>query len=159
LGGVRQVDARRASSEADVLSINEQIGLQRNRIAALLGAGPDRGLDIARPTINLSQPFGLPAELAADLLGRRPDIVAARLRAEASSKRIDQAKAAFYPNVNMVAFVGLQSIGLDALTRNGSEIGSVGPAISLPIFDGGRLRRPLRGADAGYAPAVTDYYP
>jgi len=157
LGGVRQVDARRASAEADVLSINEQVGLQRNRIAALLGAGPDRGLDIVRPTVNLSQAIGLPTELAADLLGRRPDIVAARLRAEASSKRIDQAKAAFYPNVNLVAFVGLQSIGLNALTRNGSQIGSIGPAISLPVFDGGRLRGQLRGADAEYAAAVADY--
>lgn len=157
LGGVRQVDARRASAEADVLSINEQISLQRNRLAALLGAGPDRGLTIARPTINLSQVAGLPAQLSADLLGRRPDITAARLRAQASAKRIDQAQAAFYPNVNLVAFVGLQSLGLDALTRGGSEVGSVGPAISLPIFDGGRLRGQLRGTDADYAQAVADY--
>jgi NodT family efflux transporter outer membrane factor (OMF) lipoprotein len=157
LGGVRQVDARRASAEADVLSIDEQIALQRNRIAALLGAGPDRGLTIARPTVNLAQPIGLPQQLSADLLGRRPDITAARLRAEASAKRIDQAQAAFYPNVNLLAYVGLQSIGLNMLTKNGSEIGSVGPAISLPIFDGGRLRGQLRGADADYAQAVADY--
>jgi NodT family efflux transporter outer membrane factor (OMF) lipoprotein len=83
--------------------------------------------------------------------------VAARLRAEAAGKRIDQAQAAFYPNVNLVAFVGLQSLGLDALTRNGSDIGSIGPAVSLPIFDGGRLRGQLRGADADYAQAVADY--
>jgi len=157
LGSVRQVDARRASAESDLLAIGEQIDLLRNRIAALVGAGPDRGLTIMRPTINLSQPVGLPAQLSADLLGRRPDIVAARLRAEAAGKRIDQAQAAFYPNVNLVAFVGLQSLGLDALTRNGSDIGSIGPAVSLPIFDGGRLRGQLRGADADYAQAVADY--
>ena len=157
LGSVRQVDARRASAEADVLAVNEQISLQRNRLAALLGAGPDRGLTIARPAVNLAEPVGLPPQLSADLLGRRPDITAARLRAEASGKRIDQAQAAFYPNVNLVAFVGVQSLGLDKLTRNGSEIGSVGPAISLPIFDGGRLRGQLRGADADFAQAVADY--
>jgi NodT family efflux transporter outer membrane factor (OMF) lipoprotein len=157
LGSVRQVDARRASAEYDVLAVNEQISLQRNRIAALLGAGPDRGLTIERPTVNLSSPVGLPASLSADLLGRRPDITAARLRAEASGKRIEQAQAAFYPNVNLVAFVGVQSLRLDALTRNGSDIGSVGPAISLPVFDGGRLRGQLRGADADFAQAVADY--
>jgi NodT family efflux transporter outer membrane factor (OMF) lipoprotein len=157
LGSVRQADARRASAEGDVLAIEEQINLQRNRIAALLGAGPDRGLSINRPVVNLAQPVGLPAQLSAELLGRRPDVTAARLRAEASAKRIDQAKAAFYPNVNLVAFIGVQSLGLDALTRSGSDIGSIGPAISLPMFDGGKLRGQLRGADADFAQAVADY--
>ena len=157
LGSVRQVEARRASAEADVLSIAEQLALQRNRIAALMGAGADRGLAIARPTVNLARPFGLPEQLPAQLLGRRPDISAARMRAEASAQRIDQAQAAFYPNVNLAAFIGVQSLGLDLLTRNGSSIDSVGPAISLPIFDGGRLRGQLRAAYADYAEAVANY--
>src|SRR5262245_39964799 len=76
LGGVRQADSRRAAAQADVLSLEEQLGLQRNRIAALAGAGPDRGLDIARPRVDLTRPYGLPTELRAELLGRRPDIVA-----------------------------------------------------------------------------------
>jgi NodT family efflux transporter outer membrane factor (OMF) lipoprotein len=140
-----------------VLSVQEQIALQRNAIAALLGAGPDRGLAIERPTVRLTRGFGLPAQLSADLLGRRPDIVAARLRAEAGAKRIDQAKAGFYPNVNLAAFVGVQSFGLNMLTKSGSTIGSVGPAVSLPIFDGGRLRGQLKGSEADYAEAVANY--
>ena len=157
LGGVRQVESRRATAEADVLAAEEQLALQKNRIAALMGAGPDRGLSIARPSVDLARPFGLPDRLAAELLGRRPDVVAARMRAEASARRIDQARAAFYPNVNLMAFVGLQSIGLNLLARGDSSIGSVGPAISLPLFDGGRLRGQLRGAEADYAEAVADY--
>jgi NodT family efflux transporter outer membrane factor (OMF) lipoprotein len=157
LGSVRQVQARHAAAEADLLALDEQIVLQRHRIAALLGAGPDRGLTLTRPAINLAQPLGLPQELSAELLGRRPDIVAARLRAEAAARRIDQATAAFYPNVNLVAFVGVQSLGLDQLTKHGSSIGSVGPALSLPIFDGGRLRSQLRGSEAEYAQAVASY--
>ncbi|OUL99491.1 efflux transporter outer membrane subunit [Variovorax sp. JS1663] len=156
-GSVRQVDARRAAAEAELLAIGEQLALQRNRIAALMGAGPDRGLAIARPAVRLAQPFGLPAQLSAELLGRRPDLAAARLRAEAAARRIDQAEAAFYPNVNLVAFIGVQSLGLDMLTKSGSGIGSIGPAVSLPIFDGGRLRAQLRSADAGHAQAVADY--
>ena len=156
-GGVRQVEARRASAEADVLAIEEQLALQRNRIAALMGAGPDRGLAIQRPTIDLSRAFGLPENLAAELIGRRPDIVASRLRAEAAAKRIDQSRASFYPNVNLAAFVGVQSLGLNMLTKDGSSIGSVGPAVSLPIFDGGRLRGNLRVSEAEYAEAVANY--
>ncbi len=157
LGSVRQVEARRAASEADVLSLEEQINLQKNRIAALLGAGPDRGLVISRPGINLTSEFTLPTQLAADLLGRRPDITAARMRAEASAQRIKQARAAFYPNINLTAFLGVQSLTLDMLTKSGSSIGSAGPAVSLPIFTGGRLRGQLRGTEADYAEAVANY--
>jgi NodT family efflux transporter outer membrane factor (OMF) lipoprotein len=157
LASVRSAESRRAAAEADVISLNEQLALQRNRIAALLGAGPDRGLKIAAPSVDLVRSFGLPERIPAELLGRRPDIVAARLRAEAAGKRIDQAKASFYPNVNLSAFVGLQSLGLDSLTKSGSDIGSVGPALSLPIFDGGRLRGQLRGAEADYSEAVANY--
>jgi NodT family efflux transporter outer membrane factor (OMF) lipoprotein len=157
LAGVRQVESRRAAAQADVLALEEQLALQRQRIAALLSAGPDRGLAITRPAIDLARPMALPAQLQAELLGRRPDVVAARLRAEASAKRIDQARAAFYPNVNLVAFVGFQSLGVDVLTKSGSSIGSVGPAVSLPLFDGGRLRGQLRSADAEHADAVANY--
>ena len=157
LGSVRQVQARHAAAEADLRALEEQLTLQRHRIAALMGAGPDRGLAIRRPAVDLSRPFGLPERLEAELLGRRPDVIAARLRAEAAARRIDQAQAAFYPNVNLVAFIGLQSLGLNMLGSGGSTIGSVGPAVSLPVFDGGRLRGQLRASDAEYAEAVASY--
>lgn len=156
-GTVHEAKARLATAEGELLQAEEQIGLQRQRLAALLGAGPDRGLAIRRPAVNLAADFGLPAQLAADLLGRRPDVVAARLVAEAQARRIDQKKAEFYPNVNLVAFLGVQAIGLDMLSKAGSETGSFGPAISLPIFTAGRLRGELRGTAAAYGEAVASY--
>jgi NodT family efflux transporter outer membrane factor (OMF) lipoprotein len=157
LGSVRQAESRRAGAEAEVLALEEQIELQKNRIAALMGAGPDRGIAIARPRADLVRAFTLPATIAADLMGRRPDLAAARLRAEAAAKRIQVARAQFYPNVNLTAFIGLQSAGLDMLREPGSDIGSVGPAVSLPLFSGGRLRAQLRGTEAEYAEAVAGY--
>jgi NodT family efflux transporter outer membrane factor (OMF) lipoprotein len=157
LGSVRQVESRQSSAAADLLAVEEQLALQRNSIAALVGAGPDRGLSITRPTVDVARSFALPEHLEAELLGRRPDIVAARMRAEAAARRIDQARAEFYPNVNLTSVIGLQSKGLDMLTRNGSSTGSSGPAISLPIFSGGALRGNLRGAEADYAAAVAEY--
>lgn len=156
-GSLRQADSRRESSVAEVLALEEQIALTKNKLAALLGAGPDRGLAIARPKINFSRTFALPATLSADLIGRRPDLIAARLRAESAAKRIHVYKAQFYPNVNLSGFIGVQALGLDMLKESGSDIGSVGPAISLPIFNGGRLRAQLRGAEAEYAEAVANY--
>jgi NodT family efflux transporter outer membrane factor (OMF) lipoprotein len=157
LSSVREVEARQSGAQADLLSIDESIGLQRNAIAALLGAGPDRGLKITRPTAQFGGSQGLPPNLALELLGRRPDIVAARLRTEAAARRIDQAKAGFYPSVNLIAFVGVQSLGIENLTKSGSDLGSVGPAISLPIFNTERLQGQLRGAHADYDAAVATY--
>jgi NodT family efflux transporter outer membrane factor (OMF) lipoprotein len=157
LSSVREVEARQDGAQADLLAIDERIGLQRNAIAALLGAGPDRGLAITRPTAQFPGSQGLPQNLALELLGRRPDIVAARLRTEAAARRIDQAKAGFYPSVNLLGFVGLQSLGIDNLTKSGSDLGSIGPAISLPIFNTERLQGQLRGAHAEYEAAVATY--
>jgi NodT family efflux transporter outer membrane factor (OMF) lipoprotein len=156
-GSLREAEAKRASAEGELLQIEEQIGLQRHRLAALLGAGPDRGRAIKRPTVDLHRTLGLPDELAVNLVGRRPDVVAARLRTEAQLKRIDQKKAEFYPNINLSAFIGLQSLGLDMLGKSGSTVGSVGPAISLPIFTGGRLSGELRSTAASYDEAVANY--
>ena len=156
-GSLREAEAKRASAEGELLQFEEQIGLQRHRLAALLGAGPDRGQAIARPTVDLRRPLGLPDQLAVNLIGRRPDVVAARLRTQAQLKRIDQKKAEFYPNINLSAFIGLQSLGLDMLGKSGSTVGSVGPAISLPIFTGGRLSGELRSTAANYDEAVANY--
>jgi NodT family efflux transporter outer membrane factor (OMF) lipoprotein len=156
-GDQRQAEAEPLQAQADLAAVDEQIALTRNRLAALVGAGPDRGLAIARPAAAALKPFGLPAQLAANLVGRRPDIVAARWRAEAASHRIKEAKAAFYPDINLAAFIGGQALHLNQLFSQGSDIGAVGPAISLPIFEGGRLRAGLRGAEADRDAAVASY--
>jgi NodT family efflux transporter outer membrane factor (OMF) lipoprotein len=156
-GELRQAEAGAPNARAELAALDEQIAQTRNGLAALLGAGPDRGLLIARPATANLKPFGLPANLAADLIGRRPDVVAAKWRAEAASKRIGQAKAAFYPNVNLAAAVGVQSLHLDKLFDSGSDVGSVGPAVSLPIFEGGRLKANLRAAEADRDGAVAAY--
>jgi outer membrane protein TolC len=108
-GAVKEAEAGRAAAEARLAAIEEGISLTKNRIAALLGAGPDRGLQIAGPKAAGLKPFGLPTNLRADLIGRRPDIAAARLRSEAAAERIKVAKADFYPNIDLTAVIGLQS--------------------------------------------------
>lgn len=156
-GELRQAESGLASANQELAAAKEQVGLARDAIAALLGAGPDRGLAIAKPQAPAVREFGLPTNLAADLIGRRPDIVAARLRAEAAGKRIDVARKSFYPNVNLAGFIGAQSLGLDMLTESGSDIGQAGLALSLPIFQGGRLSGAYRGARAEYDVAVAAY--
>jgi NodT family efflux transporter outer membrane factor (OMF) lipoprotein len=149
--------AGRAAAEGELAALDEAIGLTKNGIAALMGQGPDRGQAISRPKPGAVRAFGLPANLQAELIGRRPDVVAARLTAEAEAKRIKAAKADFYPNVNLVGLIGFQSLGLNMLTKSGSSFGSIGPTVSLPIFESGELQGAYRGARARYDEAVAVY--
>ncbi|GGB29177.1 multidrug RND transporter [Sphingomonas metalli] len=152
----KQADAAVPAGRAAIAATDEQIALTRNRLAALLGKGPDRGLDIAAPALPASVQ-GVPAGLTTDLIGRRPDIVAARARVEAAASRIKVARADFYPAINLSAIVGLQSLGLGNLLKGGSTFGTAGPALSLPIFRGGELQGRYRGARADYDEAVASY--
>ena len=145
------------TSRADVESLDEQILIARHRIAALLGEGPDRGLEITLPGPEQIRPFGLPPNLTANLLGRRPDIVAARLRAQAAAKRIDVAKAAFMPDISLSGYIGEQAFPIGLMFQPYSSIGQIGPAVSLPLFEGGKLRAGYRGARADYDNAVDAY--
>lgn len=155
-GEQRQAESRVPAARAEVAALDEAIALTRNRIAALVGAGPDRAQAITRPQV-IGVPAELPGDAAINLIGRRPDIVAARLRAEAAASRIKAARAAYYPNVSLAAIVGLQSLGLNTLFESGSLYGNAGPAISLPLFDSGRLEGGYRGARAAYDEAVARY--
>lgn len=154
---VLEAQAKEAQAQTEDLFLAEQIALQKNRLASLLGAGPDRGLEIRRPGAVLQKSLSLPTELAADLIGRRPDVMAARLQAQAQSNLVKSREADFYPNVNLAAIIGLQSLGLNVLGQSGSTYGRVGPAISLPIFTGGRLQGELLGARAEFDVSVAVY--
>lgn len=155
-GELRQAESRVPAARGDVGALDEAIALTRNRIAALTGAGPDRGQRIARPAM-VKSPSGLPDRIGLDLIGRRPDIAAARMRTEAAASRIKVARADFYPNINLTALAGFQALGLDNLFKSGATIMNVGPAISLPIFRGGELEGAYRGARAQYDEAVARY--
>ncbi|PLW79229.1 efflux transporter outer membrane subunit [Cohaesibacter celericrescens] len=154
---LERVRSAEASTQARLAAIDEQIALTRNQIAAMLGKGPDRGLAIKRPHVSGGRYSGLPKNLPLDLIGRRPDVVAARLRAEASIKRVEESRAAFYPNVNITAVIGKQALGLDLLSHTKSTYGSVGPAISLPILEGGRHVAGLMVSQAKHEIAVATY--
>ena len=146
-----------SSLKAEITQWQEAIALSRNQLAALLGQGPERGQSIPRPVLAQIGDAALPAQLPSELLGRRPDIVAARWHVEAMQGEIDTAKTQFYPNINLSAFVGLSSLGVADFFKSGSTIVGAGPSIRLPIFEGGRLRAQLKGKVAAYDGAVATY--
>jgi NodT family efflux transporter outer membrane factor (OMF) lipoprotein len=152
-----QSSAEARVSQGDVAAIDAQIEVARHELASLVGAGPDRGLDVTPNLESIREPWGLPSNLPADLIGRRPDVAAARLRAEAAASRIKQARADFYPNISLSASAQEVALTPDQLLRKNLIFGQVGPAISLPLFEGGRLEGAYRGARGNYDEAVANY--
>ncbi|MFT3791818.1 MAG: efflux transporter outer membrane subunit [Rudaea sp.] len=154
---IKQAEAEVASAEQQVAVASEAIDSARIALAVLLGKGPDRGLDIARPKTLRPGALALPTGLTADLIGRRADLVAARWRVEAATKSIAAVKTEFLPNIGLSAFAGLASSSFDNLVSLPARFYMVQPAISLPIFDGGRRRADLNDANANYDLAVAHY--
>jgi NodT family efflux transporter outer membrane factor (OMF) lipoprotein len=153
---LRQSESAVPEARQQIEALSEQAVLARNAMAALLGqplAEPFTQL----PSLAVLKPLPVAADIPADLLGRRADVAAARWRAEALAHEVGSARAAFYPNVNLAAFVGLSSIGLNNLLDLGARQWGVTPAIRLPIFDAGRLRANLRAKAADLDAAVEVY--
>ena len=129
-----------------------------NAVAALVGAGPD-DLDFLETDAQIPQALAVavPYDLSLNLLARRPDVRSAILRAEAAADRIGVARAGFYPDVRLSALAGFQSLDLLKLLDPASLLYSFGPAISLPLFNAGRLEAGLDTANAEYDMAVERY--
>ena len=137
----QQTESLEASAQASLIDAEKKLQSASIALAVLLGKGPDRSHDIARPKVLQASAVALPAVLPAELLGRRPDLIAARWRVEAASKNIAAGKTRFYPNLNLSA----------------GRFFNIAPTVSLPIFDGGRLRADLDARDADYDLAVAQY--
>lgn len=144
--------ARNSRLQADI-----QRDIAVHNLAALSGHGADVYDTIGRPQLMADVTLPLPSELPLDLLSRRPDILAAKARVEAAGAGRAAAKAAFYPDINLKAFVGLQAVGADKLLESGSTIYGVGPALHLPVFDSQRLKAGYFNATAEFDAAVANY--
>src|SRR6516165_4394421 len=145
---VKQSEGQVALTRAGVAYVEGNIALARNQLADLVGAGPERGTQLRRPQLAPPAAIALPALLPADLLGRRPDIAAARAQVESASYGVKAAEADFYPNVNLTAFAGFQSLGLSQLFEPANRILGAGAAVSLPVFNRGALRGALEARQA-----------
>jgi NodT family efflux transporter outer membrane factor (OMF) lipoprotein len=157
-----QVELRQAQGAvADARVDLTQIHAERDRIvhllAALSGQGATEYDKIERPRLQAEAALLIPDSLPFDLLARRPDVLAAHSRIVSAGAGLAAAKAAFYPDINLMAFAGTSAIGVGNLFHGGSRTYGAGPALHLPIFDAGKLRALYRGNAAGVDLAVSGY--
>jgi len=154
---VKQSEGQVALTRAAVAYVEASVELARNQLADLVAAGPDRGAQLRRPQLSPPASIALPSVLPADLLGRRPDVAAARAQVESAGYGVKAAEADFYPNVNLTAFAGFQSIELSQLFEPANRILGAGAAVSLPVFNRGALRGALEARQAQVDRSVAQY--
>lgn len=156
---VEEKQAKTLFDEADVTF--EQAKADRDvalhALAALMGRGADVYGQLGRPSLGVAVALSLPLTLPADLLARRPDVLAAEWRVDAASEGRRAARTAFYPNVNLLASAGWAALGLGNLFTSAAQQYGGGAAVDLPIFDAGKRRADYVSATAGLDGAIADY--
>ena len=123
---------------------------------ALLVGQPASTFRVSERALSAAPPV-IPAGLPSDLLERRPDISAAERRMAAANASIGVAKAAFFPTVQLNGLAGFESLNAGTFFNWSSRLWAVGPSVTLPIFEGGKLRANLRFSQSSYDEMVAAY--
>jgi len=158
-GTISVLDASRETflARQNVSEAQKNCQIDEYVLKALLGESPDASLEIIAVPLNFSGQISLPKHLGADLLARRADLMAMIWRAEAASEEIGVAKTDFYPNINLTALAGVESLQFPSIFSWSSRTGALQPAIHLPIFTAGKLKANLSSKIAKFNEAVQSY--
>ena len=161
-GAASELDASRAETEltstkAELLEVDRRRAEVEHALAVLVGRSATDFAVRELPLDENTLPPVIPAGLPGDLLERRPDISEAERALAASNARIGVAKAAFFPVVRLTGTAGFESFDVDTLFNWESRAWTLGPSISLPIFQGGRNRANLKRARGAYEETVANY--
>jgi multidrug efflux system outer membrane protein len=158
---VSRTRIERANAEADIQEAQRQRNTLEHALAVLVGASPSQPIlasadgDVAT---NLPQPPAIPVGLPASLLGHRPDLAASVAALKAFNAQVGVAEGAYYPSVSLTGNFGYASETLSSLAQGSARQFSIGPlALSLPVFEGGRIRNNVNLARAKYDEAVANH--
>jgi multidrug efflux system outer membrane protein len=145
-----------ATAEASIANTLRQVEQTENEMNILLGRNPgtvERGIPLIEQKLRTSVPAGLPSQL----LERRPDVRAAEEDLVAANADIGQAKAAFFPQVTLTGMFGYQSTALSDLFTGPARMWQFGPAVTMPLFTGGKLRAEYKFAKARFDESLAIY--
>jgi multidrug efflux system outer membrane protein len=154
----RQAETTYQAARNDIAVLKTRLAQDKNALDLLVGAPvspdnlPQGGLGTGGAALQ-----ALPAGIESAVLLRRPDVLQAEHQLIAQNANIGAARAALFPNISLTATLGTISTALGGLFAGGSFTYTGAPAISLPLFDGGRLRGNVRVAEAQQQAAVATY--
>ena len=163
LGAVSGLDVAQQQALLDTTLTQVDL-LKRQRaqfehaLGTLTGAGaPVFVLAPRAPGAAMPQVPSVPVGVPSDLLERRPDVAAAERAMAVANAQVGIANAAFYPSISLGATLGTQSRTLGTLLDAPSMLWSLGASLAQPLFDAGRIRANLAGAEAGYDATLANY--
>lgn len=153
----RQAETSYQSARNDIAVLKTRVAQDKNALDLLVGTPVTADL--------LPQGLGngdaalqvLPAGLSSEVLLRRPDVLQAEHQLIAQNANIGAARAALFPRISLTATLGTISTALSGLFAGGSFTYTGAPSVSLPLFDGGRLRGNVDYARASQQAAVSTY--
>ncbi|EUB99968.1 RND efflux system, outer membrane lipoprotein, NodT family [Rhizobium sp. CF080] len=148
-GDVAKAEAQAAYTEADIPSYQTSYAQSVHRLSLLLGQSPS-ALD---EVLTMRKKIPLPPKptslgIPADLLVNRPDVRVAERQLAQSTARIGQAQADRYPSIGLTGSIDSSAGSLSDLGRNSTVGWSLGPNITIPLFQGGRLKAAVDVAKA-----------
>lgn len=154
---VHQAEVQVASSKQGLQQVQGELAAMKHQLHALVADDFTSTIDQIALEERTLPIMPLPANIPVHLLSYRPDITAQLWLIESAGKEIDVARAGFYPDFNIAAFFGVQTITFSKLFQWRSTNFNVDPAVTLPIFDGGRLIANLKSSEVNYDLAILSY--
>ncbi|MES2345755.1 MAG: efflux transporter outer membrane subunit [Chlamydiota bacterium] len=138
-------------------AIKEEVQVNKHLINILMGKSPDNVLEVDDDLPLLPETLTIPETLSLDFLARRPDLMAQIWKVESIADEVGAAKADFYPNINLGAFLGLESVFYSMLFNSQSKTMGLEPALHLPIFTAGAIKANVRAKKALFDEEVYRY--
>jgi multidrug efflux system outer membrane protein len=155
---VSRTRIERANAEADIQEAQRQRNTLEHALAVLVGASPSEAIVAPAAGTALPQPPAIPVGLPASLLGQRPDLAASVATLKAFNAQVGVAEGAYYPSLSLTGNFGYASETLSNLAKGSARQFSFGPlALSLPVFEGGRIEANVKLARARYDEAVANH--
>lgn len=135
----------------------QNVELLKHALLNWIGEGPEEGLESVPKTFGAIVKVPIPDSLPCDLLASRPDVRAQIWRVEAAAQETGAAKADFYPNINLHAFAGLDTIFIHKWLNPGSIAWNAAPALHLPIFTAKRITANWQASQAALEEEIHAY--
>ena len=154
---LRQAQISVETARNDVANYKTQIAQAQNLLNLLVGQTVPQNLLPQQQISQITKQSALSAGLPSDLLNNRPDIKAAEYQLSAAGANIGAAKAQLYPTISLTGSAGYASTDLSNLFKAGNAAWSIGPNISLPIFDWGTRKANIKISETDQKIALANY--
>ena len=146
-----------AANQALLAPLKQKISQAEHLLATLEGVEPSKATVPDIDLTGLSLPVDLPVSLPSDLVRQRPDILSAEAQLHVASANIGVATAAMFPSFSLSGAYGVAGSSLGTLSAGSSTFWSIGPSVTIPVFQGGRLWYGRRAAIDAYQQSQANY--